>query len=161
MLPKCMLLSPWEDKFSVLFIFSTMFSYIIFLTLLLLISPKLVRYQRCFIGENFSGGNITLRCLCREVFSTPKLSLIAVNIEFREILTSNYWQSSQIVCSPITDGRKNYFLIHLYICRWLSFQPEKWPVVLGCITVQLWHLEYSYMKPCKMKNPGVWKSSSI
>ena len=48
-------------NFSVLIVFLAIFSVIVFLTLLLLISPKLMRYQRWFIEENFSVRKITFR----------------------------------------------------------------------------------------------------
>ena len=40
------------------------FSVIIFLKLIFSIFPKLMRYQRCFSEEHFSGGKMTFRYLC-------------------------------------------------------------------------------------------------
>ena len=46
------------------------FYVIVFLTVVLLVLPKLMRYHRYFREENFSGRKTTFRYICREVFIT-------------------------------------------------------------------------------------------
>ena len=133
----------------------TIFSVIVFLTVLLLISSNLMRYHRCFSEEHFSDGKIIFRYLWIEVFGTPFF------LGLRRSLTSGGFFLQLIDGAPnpcnvlyLTEVIDFPWPIYISVAD-CPFQPEEWPVVLRWIPVLWWSSGLIYMEPCKTKKLGV------